>query len=311
MTRHITTWVVDLAATVARAYVRHAPVSVGKEAITREFLNAWLRDHSRRVVARTSFGARFHTDTQDLIQRYIYAFGMWEPPLTRWLQRTLQPGDTFVDVGANIGYYSLLASRLVEARGSVVAIEAFPDFHAALSENIALNQVHNVRAVNEAVSDRDEVLHFTLASSANMGANSIVPYAGEAESQADVPARTLPDILTSNELATARVIKVDVEGAEGAVVRGLIPALKHLRPDAELAVEITPQRLIALGDTAEQLMDALLRNGFHPYRLPNDYDAFSYPGAVRGPGPVPRRWHGAVEDETEFVFSRIDAEYLS
>lgn len=310
MTEHVTSWPPEFVATVARAYVRHAPVSVGKEAIVRGYLNEWLREHPREVVTRAGFGARFRTDTQDLIQRYIYTFGMWEPPLTRWLQRTLRPGDTFVDVGANIGYYSLLASGLVGSPGRVVAIEAFPDFREVLSANIAMNGARNVRVAGEAVSDRAEVLRFTLASSANMGANSIVPYPGEAEAQADVPARTLPAILTSAELSGARVIKVDVEGAEGAVVRGLAPALGCLRPDAELAIEVTPERLAQLGDTAEQLLAALSEHGFHPYRLPNDYDAAGYPKAIRGPGPVPRRWRGPITGETELVFSRTDAETL-
>lgn len=310
MIEHIASRAAGLAASAARAYVRHAPCSVGKEFVVREYLNAWLRDHPRQVVARSTFGARFHLDSRDLIQRYIYTFGIWEPPLTKWLQRTLRPGDTFVDVGANVGYYSLLASGLVGESGTVVAIEAFPDFQDALAANIALNPASNVRVVNEAVSDRVETLHFTLASSANMGANSIVPYEGESESEADVPARPLPAILTPSELAAARVIKVDVEGAEGAVVRGLVPALGRLRPDAELAIEVTPQRLTKLGDAAADLLKALAEQGFHPYRLPNDYVAASYPQKVRGPGPVPRRWRGPVEDETELVFSRKDAEYL-
>ncbi|MEV0010808.1 FkbM family methyltransferase [Streptomyces sp. NPDC047973] len=300
----------DLAGIMARVYVRHAPWLSGKETITREYLNAWLRDHPRKVVARSGFGAQFNTDTRDLIQRYIYIFGLWEPPLTKWLQRTLQPGDTFVDVGANIGYFSLLASRLVEASGRVVAVEASPDFHTLLSANVSLNKATNVRTVSEAVSDRAEILHFILASSANMGANSIVPYAGEAESQIDVPARPLPDILSASELAAARVIKVDVEGAEGAVVRGIVPALGRLRPDAELAIEVTPERLARLGESAQELLDALASHGFRPYRLPNDYAPASYPRAVRRPGPAPLRWEGPVEGETEFVFSRIDAESL-
>ncbi|MGX1484557.1 FkbM family methyltransferase [Streptomyces griseus] len=210
----------DLAATVARTYVRYAPWTIGKRGIVTHYLNAWLRGHPRRAVTRSAAGTRLHTDTRDLIQRYIYTFGVWEPPLTKWLQRTLQPGDTFVDVGANIGYYSVLASRLVGISGNVVAIEASPDFHTLLSANVALNQAGNVRTVSEAVSDRTEMLHFILASSANMGANSIVPYAGEAESHVDVPARPLPDILSPAELAAARVIKVDVEGTESAVVGG-------------------------------------------------------------------------------------------
>ncbi|QBR07508.1 FkbM family methyltransferase [Streptomyces sp. S501] len=300
----------NLAAAAARIYVRHAPWAVGKEMIVREYLNDWLRDHSRKAVSRSGFGTLFYADTRDLIQRYIYTFGVWEPPLTKWLQRTLQPGDTFVDVGANIGYYSLLASRLVGMSGKVVAVEASPDFHALMSANVALNRASNVRTVSEAVSDRAEVLHFVLASSANMGANSIVPYAGKAESHVDVPARPLPAILSPSELAAARVIKVDVEGAEGSVVRGLVPALGRLRPEAELAIEVTPERLARLGESAQELLDALASHGFHPYRLPNDYAPASYPRAVRRPGPAPRRWEGPVEGETEFVFSRIDAESL-
>ncbi|MDX3057847.1 FkbM family methyltransferase [Streptomyces sp. NE06-03E] len=300
----------NFGATAARTYVRYTPFITGKEVITRKYLDSWFRDRPRKTVSRSSFGARFHTDTHDLIQRYIYTFGVWEPPLTKWLQRTLQPGDTFVDVGSNVGYYSLLASQLVGRSGSVVAIEASPDFHTLLSANVALNHASNVRTVSEAVSDRAEMLHFILASSANMGANSIVPYAGEAESQVDVPARPLPDILTPSELASVRVIKVDVEGAEGAVVRGLVPALERLRPDAELAIEVTPERLAKLGETAQELLDALAAHGFHPYRLPNDYEAASYPRAVRERGPAPLRWEGPVEGETQLVFSRTDAQRL-
>ncbi|SCF63177.1 hypothetical protein GA0115259_100393 [Streptomyces sp. MnatMP-M17] len=73
-------------------------------------------------MVRSRFGARFAVDTQDLIQRYIYLFGVWEPHMTRWLRGRLEPGDTFVDVGANIGYYSVLASQLVGDGVKVVAI---------------------------------------------------------------------------------------------------------------------------------------------------------------------------------------------
>src|SRR6266545_4932566 len=69
-------------------------------------------------------GVRLLVETDDLIQGYIYLFGVWEPNITDWIRRTLLPGDTFVDVGSNIGYYSTLAARLVGSAGSVVAIDA-------------------------------------------------------------------------------------------------------------------------------------------------------------------------------------------
>ncbi|MCM3805789.1 FkbM family methyltransferase [Streptomyces sp. DR7-3] len=296
---------------LGREYVRHAPWSAGKRALVENHLNAALRDRPLHRLARTRFGATFAVDTQDLIQRYLYLFGVWEPHMTRWLQRRLKPGDVFVDVGANIGYYSVLASRLVGGSGKVVAVEASPTFLRLLQRHARRNGCANIRTVNAAVSDREELLTFILASSRNMGANSVVPYDGPAESTFEIAARPLPDLLTEDEITRARVIKVDVEGAEGGVVRGLVPLLDRLRPDAELTVEVTPQRMAELGDSVEELLAALTGHGFHVYRLTNDYAAGSYPDALRRAPEVPVRWRGPVAEESDLVFSRVDAESLA
>ncbi|OII67483.1 FkbM family methyltransferase [Streptomyces sp. CC77] len=297
-------------ATVARGYVRDAPGTVGKAVLAGQLLNPYLRDHPRCRVTETAFGTLLAVDTEDLIQRYVYLFGVWEPHMTRWLRRRLRPGDVFVDVGANIGYYSLLASRLVGDTGQVVAIEASPAFHERLLQQVRLNGCGNVRAVNSAVSDAERNLTFVLASSRNLGSNSIVPYDGPAESSFDIAAKPLPDLLDPIEIARARVIKIDVEGAEGSVVRGLEPLLDELRPDAEITVEVTPDRMARLGDSADELLDTMQRHGFHVYRLTNDYAAGSYPAAVRRPAHVPVRWRGKLTAESDLVFSRIDAEAL-
>ncbi|WP_434744390.1 FkbM family methyltransferase [Streptomyces sp. A-14] len=296
--------------TLGRRYVRDAPVSFGKAPLASRVLNRHLREHPRRRVTETGFGARVAVDTQDLIQRYLYLFGVWEPYMTGWLQRRLRPGDTFVDVGANVGYYSLLAARLVGADGRVVAIEASPVFHHRLLRNITLNGYGNVHAINGAVSDTEEILKFVLASSANMGANSIVPYEGPAESTFEIAARTLPDLLTEEEIACARVIKIDVEGAEGSVVRGMTPMLSLLRPDAEITVEVTPERMAQLGDSADELMETMRDHGFHPYQLVNDYTPESYVAALHGAARAPERLKGSVMGETDLIFSRVDADTL-
>ncbi|MFE9885582.1 FkbM family methyltransferase [Streptomyces scopuliridis] len=296
---------------LGRGYVRHAPGKLGKVPLAARYLNPRLREHPRRRVVRSPFDARFAVDTQDLIQRYLYMFGVWEPHMTRWLQSRLRPGDAFIDVGANIGYYSVLASGIVGHEGQVVAIEASPDFHRKLLQQVQLNECGNVRAVNAAVSDSHRTLTFVLASSANMGANSIVPYDGPAESSFEIEARPLPELLESDEIARARVIKIDVEGAEGPVVRGMVPMLDRLRPDAEITVEVTPDRMAQLGDSAEELLTTMRDHGFNVYRLANDYAPESYPSALRGKPVVPVRWRGAVVEESDLIFSRIDAETLA
>jgi FkbM family methyltransferase len=296
--------------TLGRRYVRDAPGSLGKAVLAERYLNPHLREHPRRRVVETRSGARFAVDTQDLIQRYLYLFGVWEPHMTSWLRSRLRPGDGFIDVGANIGVFSVLASQLVGDEGRVVAIEASPVFHQRLLQEARLNECRNIRAINAAVSDGHKTLTFVLASSRNMGANSIVPYEGTAESTFEIGALPLPELLAASEIENARVIKIDVEGAEGSVVRGLAPLLDKLRPDAEITVEVTPERMAQLGDSADALLEMMQRHGFHVYRLANDYAAGSYPAALHGGPCVPVRWRGPVVEESDLIFSRVDAETL-
>jgi FkbM family methyltransferase len=300
----------EVLVTLGRRYVRDAPGTWGKAYLAARWLDPRLRDHPRRRVVETRSGTRFAVDTQDLIQRYVYLFGVWEPHMTSWLRRRLKPGDGFIDVGANVGVFSVLASRLVGDRGRVVAIEASPVFHRRLLQQRALNGGRNIRAVNAAVSDGHKTLTFVLASSHNMGANSIVPYDGPAESSFETDAHPLPELLDPAEIESARVIKIDVEGAEGAVVRGLAPLLDRLRPDAEITIEVTPDRMAQLGDSVGELLRTMADAGFHVYRLPNDYAPGSYPSALSGRPGVPVRWRGPVESESDLVFSRVDAEIL-
>ncbi|MCX5446052.1 FkbM family methyltransferase [Streptomyces nigrescens] len=297
-------------ATLGRGYMRDAPGSLGKAALATRYLNPWLRDHPRQRLVRTRFGAAMAVDTQDLIQRFVYLFGLWEPHMTHWLQRRLRPGDTYIDVGANVGYFSLLASQLVGEEGRVVAIEASPTFHARVLQHAEINGCSNLRTVNAAVADERKTVTLILASSNNMGAASIVPYGGPAESTLDVEAYPLPQLLDADDIAGARVIKIDVEGAEGAVIRGLAPVLDKLRPDAEITVEVTPERMEALGESPGELLTTMREHGFHVYRLPNSYAPGSYPAALRGPAAVPVRWRHPVVEESDLVFSRIDAETL-
>ncbi|MFM9368924.1 FkbM family methyltransferase [Streptomyces sp. Da 82-17] len=298
------------AVTLGRRYVRSGVGRRGRAWAAEHWLNPYLKEHPRRRVVESGFGTRFAVDTRDLIQRYLYLFGVWEPHMTGWLQSRLRPGDVFVDVGANIGAFSVLGSRLVGSSGRVVAIEASPAFHRRVLQHAELNDCRNIRAVNTAVSDEHKTLTFVLASSQNMGANSIVPYEGVAESAFEIEAVPLAEVLEPDEVARARVIKIDVEGAEGSVIRGLAPLLGKLREDVEIAVEVTPDRMEQLGDHVEELLEVMREHGFHVYRLPTEYSADSYPRAMRHPA-APVRWREPISGETELIFSRVDAAELA
>jgi hypothetical protein len=108
-------------------------------------------------------------------------------------------------------------------------------------------------------------------------------------------------MLTREELQRARLIKIDVEGAEDAVIEGLAPRLVDTSPDLELVVEMHPGEHSALFALLEQA-------GFHPYLLEIDYSPLRY-DELRDP-PRPRRLREPIEGECDVIFSRREAELL-
>jgi FkbM family methyltransferase len=293
-------------ANALRTYVRYG---LGGAQLA-ERLDEHQRKHPITTPALTVDGIVFPTlTTTDIIQRYLYLFGIWEPNLTAWIRRRLAPGDVFIDVGANIGYYSLLAAHLVGPTGRVVAVEPSPRFARVLTDAADTNRLGNIRIVHAAASDTTGQLTFYTESPTNLGATTMVRPRSPVTASFRAEAAPLPDLLAPDELVQARIIKIDAEGAEAAVVRGLAPVIDHLHPSAELVIEITPRLLAKQGQTPADVTEPLTATGFHTYRLDNDYAAGSYPRARRLPD-VPRRWTAPITALSDMIFSRVNAAFL-
>jgi FkbM family methyltransferase len=267
-------------------------------------------------VDRTACGSKIAGNTTDVLQRYICYFGVWEPTLTHWIGTRLRPGDVFIDVGANIGYFSLLASKRVGQTGRVVAIEASPEIFKDLKRNLVLNNCTNVRAVNLAVSDHEQSVELFEGPEENLGNTTTVSaWASRyhCRSKCQVQALPLPDILRPDELKRARLVKIDVEGAEWNVVSGMAPMLGSCRADLEIIIEVNPPILRAQGKTCEDLLASMERLGFHTYQIDQDCEHPMFPGESyirRKPSRPPRRlWQPLGDVEfAELILSRVDAE---
>ena len=296
----------------ARTYLRYAPIAFGKRTLWNQVVGPRLSWASHAFDARTTFGSRIRGNTVDHIQRYLYYFGVWEPHITRWISASLREGDVFVDVGANLGYYSLLAATRVGQRGQVVAIEASPAIFGDLQANLARNQVTRVRAINVAVADRAGRVKVFQAPHDKVGTTTIVPDNAERGSaftvEGEVDAAPLGALLTEEEILRVRIIKIDVEGAELVVTRGLIDLLPRLPPAAELIIEVAPDRLGTGGESAATIMEIFAKAGYFPYAVPNEYSADDYLPPARV--VAPSRIRGPLLKQTDVVFSRTDAEAL-
>lgn len=190
--------------------------------------------------------------------------------LARFLLRTLQPGDTFVDVGAHFGYFSLLASRLVGPAGRVVAIEAATDTFQLLSDNTDGHT--NITAHHLACSERDGETTFYEFPALYSEYNTLHPeqfstydWAGQVRKQV-VRSIRLDTFLQRRELL-ASFIKIDVEGAEADVIAGLPATLSG--PAAPLiALEyLSDKRHNTAHRTAAARLEAV---GYRPYLIAAD-----------------------------------------
>ena len=280
---------------LARAWIRYAPWSIGKHWLWQKF--HWRQhDFSCRMVG----GARMTGNTRDLIQRHLYYFGTWEPNISRWISTTLQPGDGFIDIGANIGYYSVLASARVGDEGCVVAVEAAPWIHALLEWHVALNGRNNVRTLALAASASAGTLKLYPGSADNIGKTTTVKGDGE---PVEVAALPLADMLLDEEIRRARIIKIDVEGAEPDVLRGLVPVLGRMRDDLEIVMEVSPSLMSDPERSRDEIFATLSGFGFAAYVFDNDYGVETYLQGGRASRPVPLR-DTAFSAQTDVLFSR-------
>jgi FkbM family methyltransferase len=282
---------------------------------------AILRLHVRLrgpVVAPTvtNWGGRFESALPDLVQMYMHLFGVWEPDLTAFIRGRLAPGETFIDVGAYVGYHAVLAAREVGGGGRVVAIEASPAIYRALQRSLSLNdgaegaEMASIRTVNMAVSDVAGTVRVHQGPAFNLGLTTTLDHRGLAPG-AEVPAAPLADLLEPAEVATARMIKIDVEGAEDRVLRALPELLSRCPDDVEILVELSPAWWDDRTQTAQQVLEPLLAAGFHAYRIDNNLWPWRYLWAqdVRRPARV----HGPLVKRVkhiDLVLSRQDREQL-
>ncbi len=243
---------------LARLYFQRFPIEIGKWHVwcgIRHRLNP--RAVGQGVTALPD-GQRMLIDPHDQIGKTIFYWGMWEPNETYVLERLLRPGACFVDIGANIGWFTLAAARLVGPTGRVIAIEATPPTADVLRANVAMNGHRNITIHDVAVSDAAGSLRINHMHATNAGMNSIRAGA-ETDEYWTVPAERLDALIGAEQ--EVGLVKMDVEGAEVMALRGMTGLLAR-RDAPDVMCEITPDYLHQLGSSAAELLGLFAAAGY-------------------------------------------------
>lgn len=192
------------------------------------------------------------------VSKRIREEGIWEPYETQLVIEALQSrkGDNFcfVDVGANLGYYSVIAATVLGENDRVFAFEPEPANFAILSKNIAENQLGNVLATHAGLSNVSEAGELYL-NPENRGDHQIYNAKNDRQS---TPITLLHGDEFFAEQQRVDFIKIDTQGAEYHVLSGMAALIRRSLPDLKLIVEFWPYGLRKAGHSGEALLDLLL-----------------------------------------------------
>ncbi len=202
----------------------------------------WFREHVARVQTHDGKNIKLASIGENYLSFQVFWKGttFYEPITSMVLGELVWPGDTFIDVGANIGFFSLLLSAQKPSL-RVIAFEPNPRNHALLTKNASSNGFRHLVCEPLALSDADGTAPFYLADS-DMSASLRPDFAFHEAPPIAVKTVTLDSYLKSRALSGRLVLKVDVEGAEDAFFKGARETIAALKPDiiTEVAIKSSP-----------------------------------------------------------------------
>lgn len=189
--------------------------------------------------------------------------GSHEPFETQFFEENVKPGDVIVDIGANIGYYTLYFAKKVTDQGHIYAFEPDPINFGLLEKNIEINEYKNITAVNKAVSNKNEKIKLYICEE-NRGDHRTYD-SQEGREFVEINATHL-DAYFLDFKKQINLIKMDIQGAEYKAIQGMANLLKR-KQDVKLVIEFWPYGLALAGADAKDLFLLLQDIGFSIYEI--------------------------------------------
>ena len=206
------------------------------------------------------FGYRMSLDLENYIERSIYLH-VFEPQESALVRAYLRPAMTVVDVGANVGYYSLMASSLIGKAGHVYAFEPSPYAVNKLRQTIQQNRITNIKVVESALGDEEGMAGIYLSESRENHTPSMVEREGATATPISIT--TLDAFLERHGIQSVDLLKIDIEGFEPNALRGAQASLAAGRIAAILC-EFNEHWLTLNHSSSTELFSTLLSFGFRP-----------------------------------------------
>jgi len=201
---------------------------------------------------------------QDAVVSGALSLGCYETELLERFETALRPGMTVIDIGANIGLYTIIASRGVGPSGSVIAIEPAQENCSFIERSLALNQMRNATVFQKALGDKNGLISLFLCSN-NKADHRVYDKSGTRKS-VPVEMVRLDDLLKTTATSSVDVIKMDVQGAEAFALAGMRETLRT-NQGVKVFMEFWPWGLRQAGSDPLKLLRDIRELGFKIYEF--------------------------------------------
>jgi FkbM family methyltransferase len=232
-----------------------------------KYLKKWVEKNPQGIaLSHIKGGLIMKLSVEDWVQQNIFLYGYYEENETEYLLKRSQTLTTFFDIGANVGYYSLLASTQITInKGKIYAFEPVSKTYNRLLENISLNNLTCVKTYPFAISDSNATFKINIGNDQNWGMSSITKHKHSSNQSEIVKCMTLDTFCNENQVKNIDLIKIDVEGAEFKVLKGMEKIITDHKP--EILIEILDENLNPNGITSQDVFNYLWEKGYKSYEI--------------------------------------------
>lgn len=215
-----------------------------------------------------NFTMRVHSD-DELLSNIIRDKGRYSTADQQVFFQLLKPGGTFVDIGANIGWYSLVAGTVLGPSGRILAIEPEPRNLELLKINLDRGCRTPYSILPIAIGEQESTASLFLSPD-NFGDHSLLQngYKASTREKVEVPVRRLDQVLTPEEFLKVDLLKMDTQGYEPRILSGLRLLLQVHRPP--LMIEFSPMHIYECNSSPFEIYSFLENNGYLPLRIDDD-----------------------------------------
>lgn len=233
--------------------------------VVRRLLIRWVRNRSVSIMSGVGAGLRFNPGNSNP----DYAFGTNELPVQHALADKLKLGDVFYDIGANVGFFTVIAAKLVGEKGFVYAFEPVPENVTCIQSNIKSNNFSNVNLDTRAVSSHTGKGELILADYSGGATLSEADKPPDMKGVIPVDLVSIDDLMADHKMRPPSLVKIDVEGAELSVLLGMKQTIQEYKP--MLIYEVDDGNEDRFQQKQEECDNFVTNCGYTLERLENSY----------------------------------------